>query len=295
MSGKNKMKIWLESARPKTLWASIAPVLIGVAMAYADGNWNPLIAALTLLSAVMIQIGTNFANDYYDHKKGADTAERIGPRRATGAGLVKPQTMKYAYIVAFSIAVLSGLYLISHGGWPIFLIGLLSILLGILYTGGPFPLGYKGLGDVFVLIFFGPVAVGGTYYLQTLTMNVSILLAGLSPGLISTALLSVNNLRDIHTDKKAGKMTLAVRFGPVFVRLEYLISILLACAMPLILIIIEPRHPYSLSAIFVILFALPTIKNVLFNDIDAELNLALANTGKILLVYSLVFSIGWIV
>jgi len=289
------IKIWIEAARPKTLWASVAPVLIGTAMAYADSSWNPLIAIITLFSAIMIQIGTNFANDYYDHVKGADTVERIGPIRATGAGLVKPRTMYLAYILAFSLSVISGLYLIGLGGWPILLIGSFSILFGILYTGGPYPLGYKGLGDVFVLIFFGPVAVGGTYYLHTLEINLSVILAGLSPGLISTALLSVNNLRDIHTDKKAGKKTLAVRFGAFFVRTEYLVSILLACAMPIFLLVINPNHPYSLTAILVILFALPTIKNVLFDDISPELNRALANTGKILLVYSLVFSLGWIV
>lgn len=228
-------------------------------------------------------------------KKVLTRTERIGPVRATVAGLVKPSEMRWAFILAFSLSALSGFFLIFIGGLPILIIGFLSILFGILYTGGPFPLGYKGLADIFVLVFFGPVAVGGTYYLQTLDMNVIVLLAGLSPGLISTALLSVNNLRDIHTDKKAGKKTLAVRFGPIFVRTEYLISILLACAMPIILLVLNPSHPYSLSAILVVLFAFPTIKNVLFDDISPELNNALANTGKILLVYSLVFSLGWIV
>jgi 1,4-dihydroxy-2-naphthoate octaprenyltransferase len=290
-----KIKIWIDAARPKTLWASVAPVLIGTAMSYADGDWEPFIMLITIFSAIMIQIGTNFANDFYDHKKGADTSDRIGPVRATGAGLVKPGVMRHAYILAFSLAALAGAYLITRGGWPIFVIGFLSILFGILYTGGPFPLGYKGLADIFVLVFFGPVAVGGTYYLQTQSINLTVILAGLSPGLIATALLSVNNLRDIHTDTKAGKKTLAVRFGAIFVRVEFLITILLACVMPLFLLVLNPNHPYSLMAILVILFALPTIKNVLFDDISPELNSALANTGKILLVYSIVFSLGWIV
>ena len=289
------IKIWIEAARPKTLWASIAPVFMGVAMAFSDGGWDLLTAVLTLICSIMIQIGTNFANDYFDFKKGADTKDRIGPIRATESGRVKPQLMRDAYILAFSFSVLFGLYLIYRGGWPILIIGSFSILLGIIYTGGPFPLGYKGLGDIFVLIFFGPVAVGGTYYLQTLEINLSVILAGLSPGLISTALLSVNNLRDIHTDKKAGKKTLAVRFGAFFVRAEYLISILLACVMPLVLLITDPNHPYSLIAMLVILLALPTIKTVLFDDISPALNSALANTGKILLFYSLIFSLGWIV
>jgi 1,4-dihydroxy-2-naphthoate octaprenyltransferase len=291
----NQVKIWIDAARPKTLWASIAPVIIGTAMAYSDGNWDPLIATLTMFSAMMIQIGTNYANDYYDYFKGADTRDRIGPVRATGSGLVKPQTMRVAYFVTYGLSIIFGLYLIGRGGWPIVVIGTFSIILGILYTGGPFPLGYKGLGEVFVLIFFGPVAVGGAYYLQTLEINRAVILAGLSPGLISTALLTVNNLRDIHTDEKAGKRTLAVRFGPIFARIEYLLSILLACLMPLILLIVDPAHPYSLAAILVIILAGHPIKAVLFDDISPDLNSALARTGKLLLFYSLVFSLGWIV
>ena len=291
----NRLKIWIEAARPKTLWASIAPVIIGTAMAYSDGKWDPVIAMLTVLSAMMIQIGTNYANDYYDYFKGADTKERIGPVRATGSGLVKPEVMKKAFLMAFGLAIVFGLYLITRGGWPILIIGTFSVLFGLLYTGGPFPLGYKGLGEIFVLIFFGPVAVGGTYYLQTLDINLIVILAGLSPGLISTALLTVNNLRDIHTDEKAGKRTLAVRFGPIFARIEYLLSILIACLMPLILLIMDPAHPYSLAAVLVIILAGHPLKAVLFEEISPELNNVLARTGKILLFYSLVFSLGWIV
>lgn len=290
----NKIQIWIEAARPKTLWASVAPVIIGTAMAYSDGGWDPLIAFLTIISAMFIQIGTNYANDYFDFVKGSDTKDRIGPVRATAAGLIKPETMRLAFILAFSLSVLSGLYLIGRGGWPILIIGSLSVLFGILYTGGPFPLGYKGLGEIFVLIFFGPVAVGGTYYLQILDINLTVILAGLSPGLMSIALLTVNNLRDIHTDEKAGKRTLAVRFGPIFARIEYLLSILVACAMPLFLLVLDPHHPYSLAALLVIILAGPPIKAVIYDDISPALNKALASTGKILLFYSLVFALGWI-
>jgi 1,4-dihydroxy-2-naphthoate octaprenyltransferase len=290
-----QLKIWIEAARPKTLWASFAPVLIGTAMAYSDGKWDPIIAIFTMISAVLIQIGTNFANDYFDFFKGADTKKRIGPVRATASGLVKPKTMKIAYFITFSFSIVFGFYLIERGGWPILIIGTFSVLFGILYTGGPFPLGYKGLGEIFVLIFFGPVAVGGTYYLQTLEMNATVILAGLSPGLISTALLTINNLRDIHTDREAGKRTLAVRFGPFFARTEYILSISLACVMPLVLLVVDPAHPYSLAAILVIVLAGPPVKAVLFDEISPELNNALASTGKILLFYSLVFSLGWIV
>ena len=291
----DKQKIWIEATRPKTLWASVAPVIIGTAMAYRDGMWEPVIAIMTMLSSVLIQIGTNFANDYFDFFKGADTKERIGPSRVTGSGLIKPESMRIAFFSAFLLSVILGLFLIIQGGWPILIIGTFSILFGILYTGGPFPLGYKGLGEIFVLIFFGPVAVGGTYYLQTLHINLTVILAGLSPGLISTALLTVNNLRDINTDKKAGKRTLAVRFGPIFARAEYIFSISLACIMPLLLLIVDPAHPYSLAAILVLILAGPPVKSVLFDDISPELNKALASTGKILLFYSLVFSLGWIV
>jgi 1,4-dihydroxy-2-naphthoate octaprenyltransferase len=291
----DKLKIWIEASRPKTLWASVAPVIIGTAMAYRDGMWETAIAVITMLSSVLIQIGTNFANDYFDFFKGADTKERIGPSRVTGSGLIKPESMRIAFFSAFSLSVLLGLYLIILGGWPILIIGTFSILFGILYTGGPFPLGYKGLGEIFVLIFFGPVAVGGTYYLQTLNINLTVILAGLSPGLISTALLTVNNLRDMNTDRKAGKKTLAVRFGPIFARAEYIFSISLACIMPLLLLIVDPAHPYSVAAILVLILAGPPVKSVLFDDISPELNKALASTGKILLFYSLVFSLGWIV
>lgn len=294
MSDK-KFKIWLEAARPKTLWAAVAPVIIGTAMAFSDGKFHMVSALVALIGAILIQIGTNFANDYFDFKKGADTRDRIGPVRATGAGLVKPGVMRAAFILIFMAAFIIGLYLIYRAGWPLLLIGLLSIIFGVLYTGGPYPLGYNGLGDIFVLIFFGPVAVGATYYVQALEITMPVILAGLSPGLISTALLTVNNLRDINSDRKAGKKTLAVRFGVFFTRMEYLITIILAsCIVPLVLIFIEPHHPYALAGIVVFLFALPSIKAVFLNEINAELNKVLGATGKILLLYSIIFSLGWI-
>lgn len=290
-----KLKIWIDAARPKTLWAAIAPVIIGTAMAYSDGKIHVIAAVISLLVATLIQIGTNLANDYFDFVHGVDTKDRLGPVRATEAGLISPNVMKRTFIIVFLLAFLLGLYLVLRAGWPIFIIGMLSILFGILYTSGPYPLGYHGFGDVFVLVFFGPVAVGGTYYVQALDITLPVLIAGISPGLISMALLTVNNLRDIKTDKQAGKKTLAVRFGELFTRMEYLIAILIACFVPLILILIDSEHPYSLAAVSVFLFALPSIKAVFFNEIDSELNKVLARTGKILLLYSLIFSLGWIV
>jgi 1,4-dihydroxy-2-naphthoate octaprenyltransferase len=243
----------------------------------------------------MIQVGTNFANDYFDWKKGADAQDRLGPLRVTQAGLVKPETMKRAVAVAFSLAGAAGVFLTWHAGWPIAVIGVLSILSGIFYTAGPYPLGYVGLGDLFVLIFFGPVAVGGTYYVQTLSINSAVLLAGLAPGLFSVAILTINNLRDIEGDREVGKKTLAVRFGRTFARMEYLLSLVIASAMPLILYIqIPQRHPYSLVTIAVPVVALPAIRTVFTSREGPALNNVLAATGKLLLLYSVVFSIGWL-
>jgi 1,4-dihydroxy-2-naphthoate polyprenyltransferase len=290
----NNLKIWFLAARPKTLWAGIAPVIIGSALAFGDEKFHLMSAFAALVVSLLIQIATNIANDYYDFINGADTKERIGPIRITQSGLVKPQIVKFAFILTFFLAFLIGLYLIWRGGWPILTIGILSIILGILYTGGPFPLGYHGLGDIVVLIFFGPIAVGGTYYVQALEITPVVLIAGLSPGLLSMALLTVNNLRDIHTDRKAGKRTMAVRFGEFFTRMEYMFSITIACLIPAILFLIKADHPYALATTFVFIPAIPSIYSIFMKQIGPDLNHILANTGKLLLLYSVVFSIGWI-
>lgn len=293
ISNREKLRAWVDASRPKTLWAAVAPVIIGTAMAYADNQAHWLSAILAAVGAILIQVGTNFANDYFDYHQGADPSERLGPVRALQLGFVTPKIMKRAFITVFFMAFLIGLYLIWRGGWPMLAIGLLSILCGIIYTGGPFPLGYYGLGDLFVLIFFGVVAVSGTYYVQALQINSLVVLSGLAPGLFSTAILTVNNLRDIHTDRKAGKKTLAVRFGETFSRLEYLFSIFIACLVPVILVLLSYSHHYAMGATLVLLFAVPSIKIVIQEKPGKIFNSVLANTGKLLLLYSLVFSIGW--
>ncbi|MFC1493011.1 1,4-dihydroxy-2-naphthoate polyprenyltransferase [candidate division KSB1 bacterium] len=285
------LKLWLLAARPKTLWAAISPVIIGTAFAVDDGGFHALSAFLALFGAVMIQIGTNFANDYHDYKKGADTKERKGPVRVTQAGLIKPETVKKAYLIVFLFALLSGLYLVYRGGIPILTIGLLSILFGILYTAGPFPLGYHGLGEIFVLIFFGPVAVGGTYYVQTLEITRSVLIAGLAPGLISTAILTVNNLRDIETDKKTGKRTLAVRFGIKFARIEYLLTMVSAFLIPPAVFLLTKENLYTVISSAMLLAAVPVIREVFIESDGEKLNMVLARTGKLLLLFSIIFSI----
>jgi 1,4-dihydroxy-2-naphthoate octaprenyltransferase len=289
------LKPYILAARPKTLPAALAPVLIGTAMAFADGLGHWPSALLAAFGALMIQIGTNYANDYYDFVKGSDDhATRLGPTRATAAGLVTPQAMRNAFIFAFSLAAVAGIYLLVRGGWPVLFIGVLSIAAGILYTGGPYPLGYNGLGDIFVFIFFGLVAVGGTYYIQALQINVLVLFAGVAPGLMSTAILAVNNLRDVNDDRVSGKRTLAVLFGEKFGRLEYVFCMLMASLVPVILVILTKGHYFSLFAAGIFLLSIPSIRLIFVEKPSRAYNAVLAKTGKLLFLFSLVFSIGWL-
>ena len=205
------------------------------------------------LSALLIQIGTNLSNDYFDFLKGSDTKERIGPARVTQAGLVSPEKMLYIFTFVFGLSMLIGVYLVNRGGWPIVIIGILSIASGILYTGGPIPIGYIGLGDIFVFIFFGPIALCGTFYVQAMELPFEVFIAGMGPGFLAISLLSINNLRDEPTDKKSGKKTLAVRFGPSFARGEYIFTFVMALLIPVFLAIyIDSRWfiCFSLKNIF---------------------------------------------
>lgn len=290
-----KIKTWVLAGRPKTLPAAVVPVIMGTAMAYGDGVYHIPAALAALLGALLIQIGTNFVNDYADFKKGTDTGDRIGPLRVTQAGLVTPTQMKFAIWLVFFLTLLAGLYLVYRGGWPVVIIGVLSIVSGALYTAGPYPLGYLGLGDIFVLIFFGPVALAGTYYVQALTINWIAILAGLAPGLLSVAILTVNNLRDIEGDTKAGKKTLAVRFGRNFAKNEYFYSILLAGLIPVMIFFITGQHKFALLATLTLFFTPKPLKAIFSQTDGPSLNNALAGTGKLLLIYGILFSIGWVV
>lgn len=289
----SRMQTWILAARPKTLWAAVAPVVIGAAVAIDDGFFHVPSLIAALLGAIFIQIGTNFANDLFDFKKSVDTADRLGPLRVTQAGLVTPTQMRNATVLAFGIAFAIGIYLVYRGGWPIVAIGLLSILFGVLYTGGPYPLGYNGLGDVFVLIFFGPVAVGGTYYVMAQAITTEAILCGLSPGLLSTAILVVNNIRDIKTDSVTGKRTLAVRFGRRFSELQYLVLVATALIYPVVAFAITRTHALAMIAIAAAIPAIPVIRLVLKEE-GAILNSALAGTGRVLAIYSALFAIGWL-
>ena len=287
------MNVWLLAARPKTLPAAVSPVLVGTAMAWTDGGFHLLSAIAAALGALLIQIGTNYANDYFDHAKGTDTEERLGPLRVTQAGLVTPGQMKAATAIVFGLAFLVGVYLVYRAGWPVVGIGVTSILFGILYTGGPYPLGYNGLGDIFVLIFFGPVAVGGTYYVQSLAITWPVIVAGVGPGLLSVAILVVNNLRDLDNDKAGGKRTLAVRFGRRFTIAQYLTCLVGATLVPVVLTVWLSSYYWSLVAVLMLLPAIPALRSVV-RDRGAVLNDTLAATGRLLLIYSVLFSVGWI-
>ena len=286
---------WLLAARPKTLAAGLTPVVIGAAMAQADGQFHAVAALCCALGALLIQIGTNYANDYFDFVKGTDTAERVGPKRATQAGLVTPRQMLLATTLVFALAFVPGAYLMLRGGWPIVAIGLFSVACGVLYTGGPFPLGYLGLGDVFVLVFFGPVAVAGTYYVQALTVPPEVLLAGLAPGLFSTAILAVNNLRDADTDVKTGKRTLAVRFGKPFARWEYATTLVLGgVVVPVALCVYTQGHWPALVSLAAFAAAIPAIRTLFTTQDPSVMNGLLARTGGLLVLFTLLFSIGWL-
>ena len=223
-------RAWALAARPKTLAAALVPVGVGTAVAAATGGVDAGAAGAALFGALCIQVGTNFANDVFDAEKGADTAARVGPTRAVQAGLISPGGMRAAMAAAFGAATVAGVYLTWLAGWPVVAIGIASIASGILYTGGPRPLGYAGLGDLFVFVFFGIVAVAGTAFVQTGGVSALALAAAVPVGALSTAILVVNNARDAATDVLAGKRTLAVRFGRRFAIAEYAVLLVVAAA-----------------------------------------------------------------
>src|SRR5215208_4420990 len=272
------LRTWVLAARVPTLPAAVVPVLVGTAAAWAEGFFRagPFMAALA--AALLIQIGTNLANDYFDFRKGADTAERLGPVRITQSGLVPPATTRTAALLTFGLAVLLGGYLTLAGGLPILVIGVLSIAAGVLYTGGPWPLAYHGLGDLAVFLFFGLVAVVGTAYLHAGSVGPSAVVYALPVAAMVTAILVVNNLRDIATDRVARKHTLAVRLGPRGTRIEYLLLMGMAYVVPPLawLMLGEPRGfwlPWLTLPLAI------KLVRVVFSQEGRPLNAALAGTG----------------
>ena len=292
---KNSIGVWLLAARPKTLPVAIAPILVGSAMAWANDGFSLSAMLVAMACALLITIGTNFCNDYADFARGADTANRKGPTRVTQAGLISPEQIRMATFVVFTLATILGMYLVYRAGWIILLIGLVSIAAGILYTAGPWPFGYKGLGDLFVLVFFGPVAVGGTYYVQALEIAPHVIIVGAAPGLLATAVLLVNNIRDIEEDRRAGKMTTVVRFGRKFGIGMWVACVVIAALLPLEFVRFTGEHIWSgLTALILIpaigiLHGLVTIKDA------ARLNPLLGQTALLLLAHSVIFALTWVV
>ncbi len=282
---------WILAARPKTLPAAVGPVLVGAALALADGRfqWGPALAAL--LCALLLQIGSNFANDYFDFFKGADTHERLGPTRVTAAGLLSPTAMRWGMIVVFGAAAVVGLFLIWVGGWPIFWAGLAAILAALAYTGGPFPFGYYGLGELFVFIFFGLVAVCGTYFVQAQTLTATTIWAAVPPGLLITAILVVNNLRDIETDRRANKLTLAVRLGRQGTQIEYATLLVIAYLIPFWLWLGMGKAAWVCLPWLTLPLAIPLLRTV-FTTEGKALNATLAGTARLSLLYSLLLAAG---
>ncbi|NJN18261.1 MAG: 1,4-dihydroxy-2-naphthoate polyprenyltransferase [Oscillochloris sp.] len=293
-STPSPLRAWLMAIRIPTLPAAVVPVLVGSATALADGMFKPLAFFAALLATVLIQIGTNLANDYFDYQKGADTVERLGPTRVTQSGLIAPQVVRNAMLLSFGMAALLGVYLIFVGGWPILVIGLLAIAAGILYTGGPFPLGYNGLGDIFTFVFFGVVAVVGTDYLHTDAFRSVAFLASIPVALLVTAILVVNNLRDAPTDRVANKRTLAVIFGEHFARIEYAVLVLLAFLLLPVIWMWGGASPLILLPWLTAPLAL-NLLDVVGKQRGRPLNKALAGTARLHMIFGALLTLGLLI
>lgn len=286
------MRAWVLAARVRTLPAAAAPVIVGTGAAIGTGHFALVPALAALAGALLLQIGANFANDLFDFLRGADTAERVGPLRVTQAGLLTPRQVRAGMGVVFGAAALIGVYLVIIGGWPIVLIGLTAILAAIAYTGGPFPLGYHGLGELFVFLFFGLAAVGGTYDVQAHGMHAVAWWAATPMGFLAVAIIVVNNLRDIATDRAAGKRTLAVRLGERGAQAEYLLLIALAYVVPLVMWLAGMASSAWILLVFFSLPLTPPLVRRLLRERGRALNGVLAGTARLELVYGLLFALG---
>lgn len=286
---------WILAARPKTLTAAYTPVIIGASLAYLQDSLNILVSLVALLCATLIQIGTNFANDYYDYKKGSDRADRVGFKRMTAAGLIQPKTMRNAAYITMILAFIAGLYLVYIGGAIVLAIGVSALVFGIIYTGGPYPLGYNGLGDLFVFAYFGLVATMTTYYLNTLEWSSTSFWAALIPGALSTNILVVNNLRDVAQDRVSGKKTLGVLLGEKALQWEYTVLLALAFAIP-------PHFFVRLDAsIWIFLpylgvpLSLKLLSEIWSHEKKSILNGTLEKTAAFMFLYGVLFTIGLVI
>ncbi len=288
---ENKIKYWVIASRPKTLLAALVPVMVGSAVAFNERKLVIVYTIVALVCSVLIQVGTNYANDLYDYVNGADNEKRKGPRRVLASGLISVKEMKVGIIITFGLAFLFGLFLVYKGGLVILIIGILSILAGLAYTAGPFPLAYNGLGDIFVFMFFGIVGTVGTYYLHTKDLSLVSFIASVPVGALITNILVVNNYRDIEEDKAAGKFTLAVKFGKTFTRYQFISLTLISFLIPAVLYIF---FNYSIL-IFLPYFTFPAAYKIivmLYKLNGTELNKTLELAAKLSALFGILFSIG---
>jgi len=286
------LRLWIIAARPRTLPAAIAPVLVGTALAGTEGVFRPLAFVCALIGSVFIQIGTNLSNDYSDARRGADTEDRLGPVRVTAGGLMPPKQVLVGTYVAFGIAVAAGAYLIAIAGWQLLIVGAASILAGVLYTGGPRPYGYEGLGELFVFLFFGVVAVVGSYYVQTEDLSWIAFALSVPVGLLVSAILVVNNVRDIETDRRAGKRTLAVRLGRERARVLFTVMLVVAFVVPVAVWLAGGLSAWLLLTLAAFPLVPPLVRTVSTRSDGPSLNRALADTGRLVAVFSLLLAAG---
>jgi 1,4-dihydroxy-2-naphthoate octaprenyltransferase len=285
-------KIWILAARLRTLPAAVAPVLVGTALAGTQDVFHPLRFVAALLGAILIQVGTNLSNDYSDARRGADTEDRLGPVRVTAGGLVPPRQVLIATYVTFGLAVLVGVYLIAVAGWELLAVGAASILAGVLYTGGPRPYGYEGLGELFVFLFFGIVAVTGSYFVQVKELPWEAFALAVPVGLLASAILVVNNVRDLETDRRAGKRTLAVRLGRERTRTLYSVMVLAAYVATPVTWVGDDLKAWVLLPWVTLPLAAKLMRTVRSTTDGPTLNETLARTGALQLVFCILLSIG---
>jgi 1,4-dihydroxy-2-naphthoate polyprenyltransferase len=288
----SSVRIWMAAARVRTLPAAVAPVLVGTALAGYLHVFHPLRFVAALIGAVFIQVGTNLSNDYSDARRGADTEDRLGPVRITAGGLVPPKRVLVATYVSFGVAVLAGVYLIVVAGWQLLLVGAASILAGVLYTGGPRPYGYEGLGELFVFLFFGIVAVAGSFFVQLGHLDWEAFALAVPVGLLAAAILMVNNIRDIDTDRRAGKGTLAVRLGRARARLLYSSMVYGAYVLVPVTWLFGPMKPWVLLPWLTMPVAGPVVRVVRNRADGPSLNQALAHTGLLQLAFCMLLAAG---
>ena len=289
-----RWRVWMLAIRVPTLSAAVVPVLVGTAIAAREGRFNAVIFAVVICAALLIQIGTNLTNDLFDFQKGADTGGRLGPLRVVQAGLLSQKQVAAGSALSFGLAILLGLYLVKVGGWPIVAIGLAAVASGIAYTGGPWPLGYHGLGDVFVFIFFGVIAVVGTFYLQSGDVTGAALTASLPVAMLVTAILVVNNLRDIDTDRAAGKLTLAVRFGREVTQLQYSILVLGAYLVAAALWLGGADSAWAMLPWLTVPLGLRLVREIWRSEGGAALNRTLRQTAGLHLIFGILLAMSFV-